>query len=62
LTEIADMAVTESLSNIVMDVNINHSAIRAPKTVKEFKGKIFCLKLIHGGMTGLEINIMFHLM
>ncbi|XP_060551675.1 uncharacterized protein LOC132713204 isoform X2 [Ruditapes philippinarum] len=37
ISQIADMAVTESLSNIVMDVDINHSAIRAPKTVKEFK-------------------------
>ncbi|XP_060605472.1 uncharacterized protein LOC132757988 [Ruditapes philippinarum] len=37
ISEIADMAVTESLSNIVMDADINHSAIRAPRTVKEFK-------------------------
>ncbi|XP_060551673.1 uncharacterized protein LOC132713203 [Ruditapes philippinarum] len=37
ISQIADMAVTESLSNIVMDADINHSAIRAPKTVKEFK-------------------------
>jgi hypothetical protein len=44
LTEIADMAVTESLSNIVMDADINHSAIRAPRTIKEFKGKNFVKK------------------
>jgi hypothetical protein len=44
LTEIADMAVTESLSNIMMDADINQSAIRAPRIVKEFKGKNFCLK------------------
>jgi hypothetical protein len=37
-TEIADMTVTESLLNIVTDADINHSAIRAPRTVKEFKG------------------------
>ncbi|XP_060581694.1 uncharacterized protein LOC132738246 isoform X3 [Ruditapes philippinarum] len=39
ISQIADMAVTESLSNIVADADVNHSAIRAPRTVKEFKDK-----------------------
>ncbi|XP_060592281.1 uncharacterized protein LOC132746993 [Ruditapes philippinarum] len=37
ISQIADMAVTESLSNIVMDVDMNHSATTAPRTIKEFK-------------------------
>ncbi|XP_060577050.1 uncharacterized protein LOC132734341 [Ruditapes philippinarum] len=37
ISQIADMTVTESLLNIVTDADINHSAIRAPRTVKEFK-------------------------
>ncbi|XP_060564781.1 uncharacterized protein LOC132723990, partial [Ruditapes philippinarum] len=37
ISQIADMAVTESLSNIMTHADINHSAIRASRTVKEFK-------------------------
>ncbi|XP_060553850.1 uncharacterized protein LOC132714937 [Ruditapes philippinarum] len=37
ISQIADMAVTESLTNIMTDADINQSAIRAPRTVKEFK-------------------------
>ncbi|XP_060560315.1 uncharacterized protein LOC132720241 [Ruditapes philippinarum] len=37
ISQIADMAVTESLLNIVTDADTNQSAIRASRTVKEFK-------------------------
>ncbi|XP_060576382.1 uncharacterized protein LOC132733723 [Ruditapes philippinarum] len=37
ISQIADIAVTESLTNIMTDADINQSAIRAPRTVKEFK-------------------------
>ncbi|XP_060576713.1 uncharacterized protein LOC132734028 [Ruditapes philippinarum] len=48
ISQIADMAVTESLSNIVADADINHSAIRAPRTVTEFKEAF--------GITGCDIT------
>ncbi|XP_060581691.1 uncharacterized protein LOC132738243 [Ruditapes philippinarum] len=47
ISQIADMAVTESLSNIVMDADINQSATRAPRTVKEFKEAF--------GITGYDV-------
>ncbi|XP_060606611.1 uncharacterized protein LOC132758923 [Ruditapes philippinarum] len=48
ISQIADMAVTESLSNIVMDADTNYSAFRAPRTIKEFK-EVF-------GITGCDIT------
>ena len=38
VTEIADIAVTESLSNVVLEADINQSALRNVKTLSEFKG------------------------
>lgn len=38
-SEIADIAVTESLTNIVLETDNNQSAIRGVKTVKELKGE-----------------------
>lgn len=48
LVEIADVAVTESLTNIVTENNTNHSATsgRRPRTVKEFMGKCFYFPLL----------------
>ena len=39
IAEIADIAVTESLSNVVLETDINHSALRNVKTLSEFKGQ-----------------------
>ncbi|XP_053408813.1 uncharacterized protein LOC123560797 [Mercenaria mercenaria] len=38
ISQIADIAVTESLSNVVLEDDVNHSAIHdaRPKTIKEF--------------------------
>ena len=36
----ADIAVTESLSNVVLEADINHSALRNVKTLSEFKGQL----------------------
>ncbi|XP_060553849.1 uncharacterized protein LOC132714936 [Ruditapes philippinarum] len=47
ISQIADMAVTESLTNIMTDADINQSAIRAPRTVKEFKEAF--------GITGYDV-------
>ncbi|XP_060572519.1 uncharacterized protein LOC132730575 [Ruditapes philippinarum] len=48
ISQIADMAVTESLSNIVTAANINQSAIRKAKTIKEFKEAF--------GITGSDVT------
>ncbi|XP_060572518.1 uncharacterized protein LOC132730574 [Ruditapes philippinarum] len=48
ISQIADMAVTESLSNIVTYADINQSAIRKAKTIKEFKEAF--------GITGCDVT------